>query len=299
MSKTLQFVLLFLIIGTYAEAQSFYAVRRERSLILTGGVGTSSYFGELTNPGDYLNAKPALNTGLQYYISNRISIRAEANWFQIKGDDAKAPVETGRQPRNLSFKSDNFEANFTGHFSFFPQGRRFYQRPAVNLYGFGGIGILFFNPKAEYQGETYSLQPLQTELVKYNRFGFVVPFGVGAKLKMGPFFNLAFEGGYRITFTDYLDDVSTVHVDRTKFTDPIAAILSDRGPEVNYAPALEGSIRGNPKTNDGYFLFSAKIEYYLPHDFIFGGGNPQKKLSKQRNNAFKRYSKKGRLKRRR
>jgi len=299
MFKVLSIASILLFISLYADAQSFYAVRRERSLILVGGIATSSYFGELTNPGDYLHAKPALSAGLQYYLNSFISIRSEAQWFQIKGDDSKAPIEAGRAPRNLSFKSDNFEVNLTGHISFFPQGRRFYQRPALNLYGFGGLGLLFFNPKAELNGTKYALQPLQTELVHYNRFGFVVPFGLGMKLKMGPFINLSFEGGYRVTFTDYLDDVSTVHPDPTKFTDPIAAALSDRGPEVGAAPAKTGSIRGNPKTNDGYFIFGAKLEYYLPTDFIFGGSGGQSKLYKSKRKAFYRYNKKGGLKRRR
>ncbi len=60
---------------------------------------------------------------------------------------------------------------------------------------------------------------------------------------MGPFFNLAIEGGFRKTFTDYIDDVSTVHVDPAAFTDPIAAALSDRGPEVGAKKAEPGSIR--------------------------------------------------------
>jgi len=38
-------------------AQSFYAIRKNRSLILVAGTGTSTYFGELANPGDYFDAK--------------------------------------------------------------------------------------------------------------------------------------------------------------------------------------------------------------------------------------------------
>jgi len=298
MQKVLSIASILLVSSFCADAQSFYAARRERSLILVGGIGTSSYFGELTNPGDLWRAKPALSAGLQYYINNVVSIRAEADWFQLKGDDAKAPAETGRPPRNLSFKSDNFEANFTGHISLLPQGRRFYQRPPVNLYAFGGLGFLYFNPKTEYQGEKYALQPLQTELVKYSRFAFVIPFGLGTKFKIGPFFNLAIEGGYRVTFTDYLDDVSTFHVDAAAFSNPIAAALSDRGPEVGAKKAEVGAIRGNPKTNDGYFLFSAKVEYYLPANFSIGG-NSQQKLLKKKRNAFYRYNKRGGMKRRR
>ena len=91
-------VITFLLVASFSsEGQSFYAARRERSLILEGGIGTSSYLGELKNDKDFLDAKPTVNVGLQYYLSNRISVRAEGTWFQLKGSDAKAPFESGRQ----------------------------------------------------------------------------------------------------------------------------------------------------------------------------------------------------------
>ncbi|MFM8914312.1 MAG: hypothetical protein ACKOE6_15555, partial [Flammeovirgaceae bacterium] len=62
---TLTFSMLLMVAMTFA--QSFYAARRERSLILTGGTGTSTYYGELANPGNYINANLNLNVGLQYY----------------------------------------------------------------------------------------------------------------------------------------------------------------------------------------------------------------------------------------
>lgn len=276
-------------------AQSFYSIRRERSLIAVGGLGTSTYFGELANDGDYIDAKPALSVGLQYYFTNRIGVRAEATWYQLKGDDAKSDV-TGRIPRNLSFISNNFEISTTGVLNFFPQGRRFYQRPSFNLYGFGGVGISYINPKTEYQGKKVALQPLQTEGVKYSRIIPVIPFGLGARLKAGPFFNIAFEGGYRKTFSDYLDDVSTVHVDPSSFSDPVAAALADRRPELGISPVPAGTKRGNPSKDDGYFLLTVKVEYYLPYDFL-SNGNSQKKLNRSKRKAFYRYNKRGGLRR--
>ncbi|MFN8689357.1 MAG: hypothetical protein ACK5XL_05090, partial [Cyclobacteriaceae bacterium] len=74
-----------LLLPFWLDAQSFYAIRRERSLILVAGTGTSSYLGELSKPGDYLDAKPNLNLGLQMYLSRRISIRSELTWFTLKG----------------------------------------------------------------------------------------------------------------------------------------------------------------------------------------------------------------------
>lgn len=283
----------FLLIATSVDAQSFYSIRRERSLMAVGGLGTSTYFGELANDGDYIDAKPTLSVGLQYYFTNRIAIRGEVAWYQLRGDDSKAD-DGSRVRRNLSFVSNNFEISTIGLVNFFPQGRRFYQRPGFNIYGFAGIGVSYINPKTEYQGSKVALQPLQTEGVKYSKVIPVIPYGLGARFKVGPFLNLSFEGGLRKTFTDYLDDVSTVHKDPGSFSDPLAASLADRRPELGLTAVPAGTQRGNPSDKDAYFLFTAKLEYYLPFD-AFGGGNGQRKLNTRKRKAFYRYNKRGGL----
>lgn len=262
--------------------QSFYAVRKERSLILVGGIGTSTYFGELANPGDYWDSKPTINVGLQYYVTNRISIRSELTWFQLRGDDAKAD-ESSRQKRNLSFFSNNLEFNAVGTIQLSPHGQRFYQRSKLNFYGFAGIGLLYFNPKTEYQGENVTLQPLQTEGVKYSRVAPVIPYGLGARIMLNPFLNVSLEAGYRKVFTDYLDDVSTVHKDPLSFSDPVAAALADRRPEIGLPTVPAGTQRGNSGKDDGYMLLTAKIEYYLPGDIF---GNSSRKLYKNKRKAY-------------
>jgi hypothetical protein len=287
------FVALFLL-PELVSAQSFFAMRRQRSLIMVGGIGTSSYLGELANEGDYIQANPNVHAGLQYYFSKKIGMRVEAAWFQLKGDDAKAPIESGRRDRNLSFHENNFEISAVGIYNLYPQGRSFYQRPAFNIYGFAGIGLLYFNPKTDYKGTTYALAPLQTELVSYSRVVPVIPMGLGVRLKLGPFTNLCFEGGFRKTFTDYLDDVSTVHHDASKYSDPLAYALSDRRPEIGLPTKKEGDIRGNPKTDDAYILYSVKLEYYLPVNFL--QRNNQQKTFKNKRKAFYRYNKRGGMK---
>lgn len=275
-------------------AQSFYAARQKRSLVFVGGTGTSTYLGELTNPGDYLDAKPNLTFGLQGFLGQRVGLRTEVTWFQLSGSDAKAG-DPNRVPRNLSFTSNNFELNAVGILNLLPNGQRFYQRPNLNFYAFGGIGLLYFNPVAEYQGQKYALRPLQTELVAYSRSVVVFPYGLGVRVKMGPLFNVSIEGGVRKTFTDYLDDVSTVHHDASKFSDPVSLALSDRRPEIGLPRAEEGHIRGNPKTDDAYLLANVKLEYYLPVNFL----ERNKLYSKKRKNIYKRARRPNQARRRR
>lgn len=280
MKKSAFITLFAVMLLSEVSAQSFYAVRRERTFIAVAGSGSSSYFGELKNPGKTIDPKVNIALGLQTYLTKRLNVRAEFTYFTLKGDDAKAD-DGSRRRRNLSFTSGNFELSATGAYNLLPNGHRFYQRPMINIYPFAGIGVMYMNPRAELDGQKYSLQPLQTEGVKYSRVQPVIPYGFGARLKMGPFFNLSIEGGWRLTFTDYIDDVSTVYPDPASFSNPAAAALSMR-----YAtPVPAGTQRGNPDKNDGYFLLNAKVEYYLPHNF-FGAGNRKLYSSKRKN--FKR-----------
>lgn len=277
MKKFYLLTYLLILVTVVAEAQSFYAIRRSRSLIFSAGTGTSTYFGELkSNGGGYIDPRINLNVGLQYFVIPQLALRGELAWFQLSGDDA---ASTGAHlRRNLSFVSNNFEASVTGAFHLKPMNYRYYQRPPFNAYVYAGVGLMRFNPRAELNGTMHSLQPLMTEGVEYGRVGVVLPAGLGVKVKAGPFFNFVLEGGYRKTFTDYLDDVSTVHPDKSTWTDPIRIALSDRGPEVDIAPKPAGSVRGNSDKMDGYFLMNLKVEYYLPTTF----GTPKQSYRKKR-----------------
>jgi hypothetical protein len=284
MGKIVGSVILLLTISSFTEAQSFYSARRERSLILSGGLGTSTYYGDLANTNAYIKANPNVNAALQYFLTNRIGARVELNWFTLAGDDKDANGG-GRVERNLSFQSSNFELSAVGMINLFTHGDRFYRRPGINIYGFAGIGLLYFNPKATDQlGNSVSLQPLKTEGVAYSLVAPVIPFGLGIRFKVNPMFNLSIEAGFRKTFTDYLDDVSTTYPGASSFNGDAQAIyFSDRRVD----PALNGTaggVRGNSNSLDSYLLLNAKVEYYLP--WAFGGGD-RKKYSKKRG-SFKR-----------
>ncbi|MEM6522288.1 MAG: hypothetical protein AAF693_00780 [Bacteroidota bacterium] len=280
MKKT-ALIALFALFISELSAQSFYNFRRGRDIIATFGTGTSSYFGDLNNPGDIIDTKLNLNLGLQYYFTDRIAIRTEATYFRLSGDDAEADSE-GRAVRNLSFRSDNIEFNVVGIVQAFSNGTRFYQRPAVNLYGFAGLGLLYFNPKGEVPasgwggadlgespGDFVALQPLQTEGVDYSRIAIVIPMGAGIKFKAGPFFNIGIEGGYRLTFTDYLDDVSTRYLDNASLaSEPLRQAMADKRYLLDLPPAEAGRIRGDENDNDGYFLLNIKLEYYIPANVL-------------------------------
>jgi hypothetical protein len=273
--------------------------------MLTAGTGSSTYYGELTNPGTLLKFQPNLNVGLQKYVTPQINIRVELNWFQMKGSDAEAN-DPSRKIRGLSFLSNCFEISGIGAFNLFANGNRYYRRPTLNIYGFAGIGLLYFNPTAKYNGQSYSLEPLKTEGVSYSRVVPVIPMGLGVRLKTGPNTNIVFEGGYRKTFTDYLDDVSTKYADPNSFTDPIARYFANpNNPAYNTLTTIPSgevnnyttdSKRGNPGATDSYFLLNVKVEYYLP---LNTGRRGNGLISTKKNKSTYRYNKRGGMKRKR
>ena len=95
--------------------------------------------------------------------------------------------------------------------------------------------------------------------------------------------NVGLEGTYRWTFTDYIDDVSTVYVDNSTFTDPVEQILADRRLELGLQAAEAGSIRGNPDKNDGYFTLNLVVQYYIPRrPYTRPGGVKRNKQMRQK-----------------
>src|SRR5260221_2615097 len=293
-------IVLAVIIPELVAARSFFAIRQERTLILTAGTGTSTYYGELSNPGTIVKLQPNLNVGLMKYVSPRVSIRAELNWFILQGSD-KIANDAGRKVRGLSFRSNCFEISAVGEISLFANGSRYYRRPPLNFYGFGGVGLLYFNPVADYNGKAYSLASLQTEGVSYSRTVPVIPVGIGMRLKVTPNINLSMEGGYRKTFTDYLDDVSTKYT-APDASDPIRAYFQNPN-NIAYNPAATtdlntfnlGSKRGNPGSADSYFLLNAKVEYYIP--FNSSGRRKGSGLLKNKRKSTYRYNKRGGIRR--
>lgn len=262
------------------DAQSFYRRRRNRNIVASFGMGTASYFGELKNDGDlFVDNKLNMEFGLEYKIDPRFSPKVMVTFFRLQGDDRKAD-DGSRKRRNLRFRSDNVEVAFIGMAQLFEAPLRYYQRPQFNVYAFGGVAAIWYSPKADipdqdYSGNSFSnagkftaLRKLETESVKYSAVTIAIPVGFGIRYKINPWFNIAIDGGYRLTLTDYLDDVSTAHPGSSAFSDLLAQAMSDRRPERDVSPAAAGTQRGNPDKNDGYFFWNVKAEYYL--ESLFG-----------------------------
>jgi len=201
--------------------------------------------------------RPAIGVGGSYN-TKRASLNSNLLYTRLVGNDAFTDVR-GRSVRNLSVRTDLVELNLLGEIR--PFSSSFMKR----LYVFGGVGGIFYQPKAEYNGEWVKLRPLGTEgqLLNgdgtYDKFSLVLPYGAGYKFPLGSRSTLNLNVGIRKTFTDYLDDVSTVYANTGALLESsgaIAAALADRS-GLNLA---EGAQRGNPSSMDSYFVVGLKFE---------------------------------------
>ncbi|MCB0689105.1 MAG: hypothetical protein KDC53_21350 [Saprospiraceae bacterium] len=265
---------MLLLANTVVHAQYF-----EGGLLAGGSV----YEGDLSPNGLFnkMNyVRPAFGIFGRQNFNENWAARLSFVYGHIAGADGDS-----RKDRNLNFNS-NFgelsaliEYNYPG---FDPTGFK-----KFSPYVFAGIAYMYYNPKTVYQGRTIFLQPLGTEgqgLSGYDKDFYSlniisIPFGGGLKYSLSSSITIAVEFGPRITFTDYLDDVSGTYAsyrDLAQARGTLAANLADRAQEVTGLEPEErrGALRGNPKYNDWYFVGNFTISYHFYDLFSGKGGCP-------------------------
>ena len=91
--------------------------------------------------------------------------------------------------------------------------------------------------------------------------------GFGIKLLIGDRLIFGIDLGYRITFTDYLDDVSTLYQDPAELIQNgiLAVALSNRTEEFTGQSAnnLIGTRRGDSNNNDAYLYWNIRLSFVL------------------------------------
>ena len=131
------------------------------------------------------------------------------------------------------------------------------------VYIFSGITGFIYMPKVP--GGPF-LRPLRTEgqgleggPEEYGLFNYGIPFGVGAKIGLNQLWRMSIEASYTKTFTDYLDDVSTVYYDNTAIEAAYGSTAAKwADPSSGAFPTWTdaGEQRGDPKQNDAYYFLN-------------------------------------------
>ncbi len=224
---------------------------------------------------------------------NSLIIRLQGTYGKISAYDSilenvKKSNAIGRYSRNLHFRSNIAEVALLAEF--YPTSilglfnRDNYS--SLSPYVIGGIAFFHFNPQTSLNSEWIDLQPLHTEgqgfaeyptRKNYKLYQFNFPVGIGFKYQMTSNLNLRLEGLFRVSTTDYLDDVSTRYIDPALFskylTEPQltqALILNNRvrpGTPPQETTARPEGIRGHSNNNDHYFTVKLRVGY------VFGGND--------------------------
>jgi hypothetical protein len=199
--------------------------------------------------------------GYRYRFNKLFATVSCFNIGRLQENDADSRDLVKRQ-RNLHFRTtimdyqQRLEMTILGSFG----------KHTKQIYGFGGAGVCYFKPKAEYNGEWVELKPLKTEgegieglsVKNYSLFSPIVSLGFGFRYGIGETFRLGIEASYTKTFTDYIDDVSGDYVNPDLLDSEVAKYLSNPSIQNSnwFAP---GQQRGNPKTKDSYFFLNITL----------------------------------------
>ena len=274
--RTLAFTLLLVFVVTdFINAQSFFSKRRDRLWSVETKIGGTTYHGDLNEFFyDKSRARPNAGISIKRRLGSQISAGVSFNWYQIAardsdvGEGPSGNEDNTRRIRNLSFRSNNIEASIGIYFNPIPTKGAHTSRPLIDPYLYIGVGFSTNTPKAQYNGAYVSLRPLQTEGVDYNNVILIIPAGIGAELKMNKNFSIMANVTYSLTFTDYLDDVSTVYPDPADLNSSLARALYERQTEIGGVAPRPGAIRGNPLKNDVYFLAQVGAKFFVPSDLF-------------------------------
>ena len=244
---------------------------KAQGLELGGWLGTTQYFGDLNTNFRFKDPFIAGGVIARYNFNERLATKLSINYGRVSADDADS-ANSFERARNLSFRSNLFDAAFQFEFNFLPyvhgSSDRFY-----SPYLFVGFGVTHFNPKANLNGDWIALQPLGTEGQFFGEEYYLTSgawvVGGGFKLSITYEWSFNVELSLRQMFTDYLDDVSTTYPDRTELRalrGDTAVLLSDRSsPQTDTGLLLgeEGRQRGNSNDNDSVAFLGIGLTYYF------------------------------------
>ena len=292
------FVIAFLLTPFLTMSQQWKKTRKE----VIFGLGAANILGDLGGAdqiGTHLMkdleislTRPTIAGGYRYKLSPTMAIKGYGGWARLAGNDLLTN-EPSRNNRNLSFRTNIFTASAQFEYSVIEEkarsryarrGRRF----PLNVYFFGGLGLFYFNPEAQYlDGKWYKLKPLRTEgqgLATVNIDGktiepgrdysllqFCIPLGIGFKYPINREWSIGLEYSITKTFTDYLDDVSGTYYPndaiRAAYGD-VAAYFADPSTTPTRVAPIKGGTnpgekRGETTYNDSFMFAWLYVGYKI------------------------------------
>lgn len=190
--------------------------------------------------------------------------------------------------RNQHFRNRIAEVSGTVIIDFIQNRGMYFRRPDKPIpYVFFGFALGVQNPKAqiplestideaynepvgtlaEPEGEWVSLRKYNIGEAKPGPLFVAIPFGLGVRYKLSKKVDIAFEAGFRYTFTDLLDGVSGNYIEIDRDNDRTAYYLANRS-------TLNRSAPNSINENDRSAIITAMEQVYGTDASLLGYSNP-------------------------
>lgn len=172
--------------------------------------GISQYNGE-TNLNTQFNPQlisPSVGLLIRRNLNSRWALRLNGTWGKLKGNDQLGNTNI-QDRRGLAFDGSFLEVSGVTEFNFIPYcacDDNQYFTP----YAFIGLGASRFSSTTSYVGGVDG--DLGGDASSGSAIAVVLPFGAGFKYKFTHRLLMSVEWGIRKTYTDYIDNVSTVYL---------------------------------------------------------------------------------------
>jgi hypothetical protein len=315
MKKLILFLAIF-IVGVDSYAQSFFtpgAWKRYRKEIqfsfgasncLTDLGGRDAIGTNFLRDWEKSQIKVSGRLAYGYYLNQSWVYRSSFNFGIIGGND-NLTQEPFRNNRNLNFRSVVFEFSQNIQWLFVREklgnkyglknikGRKIGAKSrSIGWYLTAGVGVFYYNPMGKRADGSYVvLRDLHTEgqglpggPEQYKKVSIDIPVGIGARKAFSRQWGIYMEFTQHYTFTDYLDDVSTVYYSNeellanygtvsAEMADPSLGNFVDAN-GVSYATKA-GEQRGDPKDKDN-FMFLTLGGFYKIHSSTGSRGKRKK-----------------------
>lgn len=275
-------------------------------------LGAANYLGDIGGKGlprrDFVvdmhmpSTRWAVGGFIRKRKSKRIAYSATMDYLRIQDTD-QLSTYFPRRARNLQFKNDMLELSARLEYTLYYDSdlsNQGYFNPDMKIYVFSGVAGLYTNPKgyineyaAEYIGSATGnpaanyydtwipLRKYKTEGQDnaYSPFAVSIPMGIGMYFTYQKKWRVGWEYNWRLTFTDYLDDISKEYPTKQRIRETAgdidAPIVSgyvfysfdeeyiDSPMNVDNIPSAnfwyQNSPRGNPLNNDNYMTFQVYV----------------------------------------
>jgi hypothetical protein len=236
-------------------------------------LGSTVYQGDLNPTMSFKNARWGAGVFFRYNLNNRMAVKAGFNYGFLDAADKRIKRFPYLQARNLDFKSQIAEVAVTYEINFFKYSTFERNTKRWTPYLFAGLSMFYFSPYTKYDGIKYRLESIGTEGQKtpnrlsknrgYNSYSFSIPYGGGFKIAVTQNWAVNVEVSSRLTFTDYIDDVSGSYADPEDvnyFVNDVNignSIADKSNPKIG----VPGKQRGTSNDKDRFLMLGVGITY--------------------------------------